>query len=475
MQIPGQHTRPQTPLATIRSVDVRRLFPRFSLFLIAPLLLMSAGLTACSSDRRGGEGARWEAVYDTLGDTLVVRTISGSVWGDTAHLVPEVSIGMFDGPEEYVFGQIYSLAMGPDGTIYVMDRQVPALRVYNADGTYRTTFGRQGGGPGEYQRPDGGLNVLSDGRILLRDPGNARIQVYSPEGESLDTWRIRGGFNTSSRMVVDTLDRAYQIILLDPEADVRDWEIGFVQVLPDGSSGDTLRRPETGYESPSIEARRETEDGGVNASVSGVPFSPRETSALTRFGYWIHGISTDYAFTLLKPQEPLRVEKVYDPVPVAPGERAEEEAFAIRNMRYTDPNWRWNGPPIPDEKPPYGGIYPGEDGTIWVRTFQPAVREEDLAYDPSDPLAIPDEWHEPVAFDVFDDEGRYLGAVTTPDGFSMSPPPLFSSDWVLGTVRDEYDVQSVVKFRVELSGGQTPSEDGQPEGSPRASEGSSSP
>lgn len=419
-------------------------------------LFLALFLTACSSGRRDGDAASWQAAYDTVGDTLVVRTLSGSVWGDTAHLVPEVSIGMLDGPEEYVFGNIYSLAMGQDGTIYVVDRQIPALRVYDPDGTYRTTFGRQGGGPGEYQRPDGGLNVLSDGRVLLRDPGNARIQVFSPEGESLDTWRIRGGFNTSSRMMVDTLDRAYQIVLLDPEADVRDWEIGFVQILPDGSAGDTLRRPDTGYEPPRIEARHEMEDGGVNTNISGVPFSPQEITALTRYGYWIHGISTDYAFTLLKPEGPLRVEKAYEPVSVTDGERAEEEAFTTRNMRYTDPNWRWDAPPIPEEKPPYRSIFPGEDGTVWVRVSQPGFRKDDPSFDPTDPQAIPDEWHEPVSFDVFDPDGRYLGAVTTPEGFSLSPPPLLSKEWVLATVQDEFEVQSVVRFRVELPG-DTPS------------------
>ena len=421
-------------------------------------VLLGFSCVGCSSGGQSGGEGEWEAARDTLGDTLVVRTLSGSVWGDTARLVPEVSIGMFDGPEEYTFGRVYSLAMGPDGTIYVVDRQVPALRVYNPDGTYRTTFGRHGGGPGEYARPDGGLAVLSDGRILLRDPANARIQVYSPEGESLDTWRIRGNFNTSSRMAVDTLDRAYQIVLLDPEADVRDWEVGLVQILPDGTPGDTLREPDTGYEPPRIEARQETEDGGINASVSGVPFSPDEEAVLTRHGYWIHGISTDYAFTLLKPQGPLRIEKVQEPVPVAGGEKAEEEAFTVRNMRFTDPNWRWNGPPIPDVKPSYRDIYPGEDGTIWVRVSAPGFRREDPDYDPTDPLALPDEWHEPVVFDVFDDQGRFLGPVTTPEGFSVSPPPLFTREWVLATTRDEYDVQSVVRFRVEL-----PGEEGSPD------------
>jgi hypothetical protein len=428
--------------------------------ILVAILLANLSLiaSACSSGGQGGGSGAWEAAYDTIGDTLVVRTLSGSIWRDTAQLVPEVSIGMFDGPEEYIFGQVVSLALGVDGTIYVMDQQVPALRVYDPDGTYRTTFGREGGGPGEYKRPDGGLNILSDGRILLRDPANARIQVYSPQGEDLDTWRIRGGFNTSRRMIVDTLDRAYTIILLDPEADVMDWEIGLVQVLPDGSMGDTLREPDTGYEPPRIEARYGDEDD-MSVSISSPPFSPDEETTLTRYGYWIHGISTEYSFTLLTPEGPVRIERDYEPISVLPGEKAEEEARTIRNMRGTDPNWRWKGAAIPDTKPPYTGFFGGEDGTIWVRVSQPGIQRDDPSYDPTDPDAIPDEWREPVVFDVFEEDGRYLGAVRAPEGFQARwTVPLLTKEWVLAVVRDEFDVETVVKFRVELPGGRSPVE-----------------
>ena len=74
----------------------------------------------------------------------------------------------------------------------------------------------------------------------------------------------------------------------------------------------------------------------------------------------------------------------------------------IRNMRGTEPNWRWNGAPIPDQKPPYRNIYAGEDGTVWLLLSQSAFRVEDPSHDPSDPESLPNEWHEPVAFDVFE-------------------------------------------------------------------------
>ncbi len=427
---------------------------RAGLQALAALALLLAN--ACSRDGVGDRRESWVAAYDTLGDTVVVRTLSGSVWEDTARLVPEVSIGTLDGPEEYIFGNVVSLARGADGTLYVMDQQVPALRVYNADGTYRTTFGREGGGPGEYKRPDGGMGVLSDGRLLLRDPANARIQVYSPAGEPLDTWRIRGGFNTSRRMIVDPQDRAHALILLDPEASVLDWRTGLVQIGPDGSPGDTLEIPDTAWEEPVIEAHFEDDEGNTSMSVNTIPFGPAENATLTPRGYFIHGINTDYALTLLKPGAPLRIEKAYQPVPVAAGERAEEEARETRNMRGTDPNWRWNGPPIPEVKPPYLGFYGGEDGTVWVLLSQPGVKGEDPTYDPQDPDALPDEWDEPVLFDVFDEEGRYLGAVRAPDGFSRYPEPLFTREWVLATVRDELDIQTVVRFRVEFPDGRAP-------------------
>ena len=203
------------------------------------LILLGLLSGGCSSGGQGSDLSSWVAAYDTIGDTIVVRTLSGSVWRDTAQLIPEVSIGVFEGAEEYIFGDVISLAMGHDGTIYVMDRQVPALRVYDADGTYRTTFGRGGEGPGEYKQPDGGLNVLSDGRVVLKDPANARIQVFSPEGEAIDTWRIRGNFNTSQRMIVDRQDRSHALILLDPEANVTG--------LEDGPGPDQPRRHRRGH------------------------------------------------------------------------------------------------------------------------------------------------------------------------------------------------------------------------------------
>ena len=58
-------------------------------------LCIALCVLACGADGEGGPGGGWEAAVDTVGDTVIVRTLSGSAWGDTASLKVEVSIGRF--------------------------------------------------------------------------------------------------------------------------------------------------------------------------------------------------------------------------------------------------------------------------------------------------------------------------------------------------------------------------------------------
>ena len=92
-------------------------------------------------------------------DTLVVRADNPPSWGLNLRTVEEVRIGALEGPEEYVFGRVQSIAVGLDGTIYVTDDQVPVIRCYDSDGSYLGDVGREGSGPGEYMRIRGTLSA----------------------------------------------------------------------------------------------------------------------------------------------------------------------------------------------------------------------------------------------------------------------------------------------------------------------------
>jgi hypothetical protein len=395
------------------------------------------------------------AVQDTVGDTVVVRTLSGSAWGSGASLIPEMSIGEMEGELEYLLGSVVSLGVAADGTVYLVDRQVPELRAYDATGTYMGTLGGAGEGPGELKGPDGGLAVLTDGRVLVRDPGNARLQEFTPDGEPGESWTVvRGGFNTSRPLWWDREDNVYVNILLDPDADIREWRTGLVRIRPDGTPADTLAPPDAGYEVPTIEARMEVGDG-VNVSSSSVPFSPDEEWAFHPGGYFVHGVSTSYAFTLGKADGPLRIEREYTPVRVKAAEKEAREWATTRSMRRMKPDWRWNGPSIPDEKPPFQNLFVARDGRVWAQVSQEGFEEENPDYDPREDGSRPTRWSEPVAFDVFGEDGTYFGRVRAPEGFSVYPTPVFDGENVWAVTRDDLGVQRVVRFRTELDGAET--------------------
>ncbi len=409
------------------------------------------GVTACGG---GGGHESLSVERDTIGDTVVVRTVAGSAWGAPRTLEPELRIGAMDGEDYEMFGQVRSLAVGGDGSIYIMDGQVPALRKYAGDGRFIATFGRAGGGPGEYQQPDGGLVVLPDGRVVLRDPGNARLQVYSPSGEPVATWPIRGGFNTSSPMVADTAGRVHTQILLDATAAVTEWRMGMVAYdLETGEPVDTLAAPAWDYEAPRLVAQQ-SGDGGTSTSVNAVPFSPAPSWTFSPFGWMVGALSTRYAIDqYLADGTVLRIERTYDPVAVQGPEKSNREEQTRWSMRRTQPDWRWNGPAIPDFKPPFQRVFAGVDGRIWVHLHRPGEPvPADEIDEPRGPDARPPtRWREPVAFDVFEPDGTYLGLVRAPTGFSTSPTPVFDGDRVWAVVRDEMDVPYVVRFRIALA------------------------
>ena len=85
-------------------------------------------------------------------------------------------VGVLDGAPEYTFGQISYVAALRDGGVIVVDWQLAQIREYDSFGTYIGTFGREGEGPGEYQRING-MRVLPDGQLaVLSTP--ARITFF---------------------------------------------------------------------------------------------------------------------------------------------------------------------------------------------------------------------------------------------------------------------------------------------------------
>jgi DNA-binding beta-propeller fold protein YncE len=81
------------------------------------------------------------------------------------------------------------VAMSPTGDIYISDGYGNArVHRFAPDGTLQKSWGVPGKrAPGEFHVPHG-VWVHTDGRVLVADRENNRVQIFSPEGEFLTQW-----------------------------------------------------------------------------------------------------------------------------------------------------------------------------------------------------------------------------------------------------------------------------------------------
>ena len=79
------------------------------------------------------------------------------------------------------------------------------------------------------------------------------------------------------------------------------------------------------------------------------------------------------------------------------------------------------------------------------------IRETAHAADPEaeDRLPTIRDWREPIVFDVFEPDGRYLGQVSAPPGFRTQPLPSIRGNTVWAAVSDRGGVPDVVRFEIE--------------------------
>ena len=341
--------------------------------------------------------------------------------------VEELRLGSLEGPEETSFGWVGDIAVAADGTMYVPDVQVPAVRIFDATGRYVGDLGREGEGPGEYQALRG-IDVLPDGSVAVwHEMGD--VTLFGPDGAfvrrfSLSFLSLAGG--PGPGLVADTAGRVLVRTTTGPPAS-NVLAYAWVRATAGGELVDSIVPPDR--------------------DLGGSPFAFRaETfSAPSPLGYFVVGRTTEYA--LHRPTSDGRVvtiERTFEPVPIQGEERAQWDAYidAVEAARGDD----W--PAMNDEKPAWKDFSVGYDGRIWVRRYVEAVhRPEYVSAAARSRAARPNvNWVEPVRYDVVDPRGAYLGTVELPEEGTLLRAR-GARVWMLE--RGDFDEFYVVRYRVE--------------------------
>jgi len=109
-------------------------------------------------------------------------------------LEQDLSIGVDDGDENYIFGQITRIALDGAGNIFVLDYKYHVVRVFDKDGAFKRTIDVPSGqGPREATNFNG-IAVTPEGTLYIND--RFKIIVYGPDGSYIHTFNT--GFHVSS-------------------------------------------------------------------------------------------------------------------------------------------------------------------------------------------------------------------------------------------------------------------------------------
>lgn len=156
--------------------------------------------------------AHWSAVFASL---LVVAPLNADEFE---------SIGFLPLPEKIELGAVSAVAVDAADRIYVLQRGVPPVLVFDAELNYD-----RGWGAGLFKVPHG-LRIDGQGHIWTTDNGNHVLRKFSPDGELLLTLGVEGtpksgaeGFRAPDDLVFDSAGNIYvadagnsRIAKLDP-------------------------------------------------------------------------------------------------------------------------------------------------------------------------------------------------------------------------------------------------------------------
>lgn len=323
-----------------------------------------------------------------------------------------------------------ALSAGPSGHVAIPDFQLSEVIVVGPDGTWLGPWGRRGRGPGELATPVA-ATWSRDGTLAVFDVVASKVlfmEAGEPAGPDL---RVDPSF-TAAIVASGQLPWAGVqpnggvLVQPTPEAVTGSPDSGaraalLLRLAPRASTPDTL-----------VRATIRTLSDGRFAGWS-LPAWPRLIAAIGTDGaIAVNAAEAEYRVTVLDGAgDPVRVICRQAPAqPVTDGERgtgASAPPELLEAMRAA---------PLPDSAQSFGRLFWGAHGRLWVQRDRSSPLENAEAF-----FGVPG-----ALYDLFDEEGRYLGEFSAPAGVILQSA---AGDTVWGLEFGEFDEAWVVAYRVE--------------------------
>ncbi len=345
---------------------------------------------------------------DTLpSGTIAVHNSATGTWseGSAWTLTDVVTIGSGADTGAAAIGHATDLALDRSGCIHVLDRTAAEVKVFGSDGAYVRTIGRRGHGPGELALPSG-MRFDPRDRLWILNAGNQRYSVFDTDGALLKEYPRH-----TAAMFVEWRDGVFS---------------------PTGELFDGVGRPgRNGWKWGC--ARYDTLAGDFVDTLpspvlpEGTPFGWGRIVPIPS-GWWVGAATAYRLWQLTRAGDTVRViERAWEPGRLTSAER-DSLRNAMRVLRQ-----RAGGTaslPIPEHRRIFDNIVVDDRGYVWVQLSR--ASDEGV-----------------TTFDVFDPEGRYLGAVRAPIAVQTHPIPAVRGDRMAFAAMNELGAQFVVTARIQ--------------------------
>ena len=355
----------------------------------------------------------------TSRDSAGIRIVESStpLWNEgdpwVVEDIPVLDLATSGTGSPHEFFRIRDVIRLPDGRFVVANHGSNEIRFFSGTGEFNSAVGRQGEGPGEFQRIES-LSRFRGDSIAVYDYWLSRVTILGSDGKLGRVISLRGLADRvrQLRSFGDSgfIGLSYSISPRGADPGKHRTSYAVVRVSPTGAVLDTVAIL------PGLETYRYaggdvlppfSKDGKIAVRGSELYMGSSDQMEFDRYSD-AQGLETRVRvpeFDLhLEPQEVDLARRALSPEGLPPQ--------LVEAMGTVE---------IPELRPAYSQLLVDSEGCVWAGEYQPRGGPE-----------------EPRDWEVFSSDGQWLGAARTPPRFAVFE---IGSDYVLGVRQDEMDVE----------------------------------
>jgi hypothetical protein len=270
--------------------------------------------------------------------------------------------------DEEMIAQVTFFAVDENESIYALDWKANNIKVFDRNGQFVRTIGKQGQGPGEINFPSG-LLITPENELMVEDAGNRRLAYFTLEGEFIRNVSVADKTSLTN-LVMDNngnvLGRQFIIDEGDMSFEIRKFDKDLNSLFTIESIPFTFRDPQKDKMNP---------------------FNFVQIYFFDAEGQIYYGNPKEYEIKIFDADGKLKkkITKKHKPEKITEEDleeimdRIPDMGFGVKNMME-----------FPKQFPAYEAYSVDEEGRLIVRSYNKAD-EEDTVY-----------------LDIFDAEGRYI-------------------------------------------------------------------